>query len=230
MLSNKTELITSVRSLVNESSEGFWLDSEILAWLNEGQSELCSETGLLSSYYEKTLEAADIVHDREVRVNPDFVALDEAGVFYNGNPLEYISPHALTAWASTWKDQTGTPRSYYLRGDMLGFVPSPSVGDTVGYYGIERADNMTDTEIPFNNDYRTVPFRVYIRDYAIAQCWYKKNEMQKYTDKMNAFRYGILKVNSILNKHKANVNRVIPDFSPKGSSYGIRYGYTNVFD
>jgi hypothetical protein len=230
MLANISEIITDVRSLINEENASFWSDTEITRWVNEGQLLLSSETGLLSSYYTKTLEASDIVNDREIRVNTDFIALDEGGLLYNGNKLDPISFQAIHNYHRNWKNETGTPTKYYMRGDLFGFYPKPSVGDTVSYYGIERATELEATETPFNGDYRTVPFRVYIRDYAVGRCWYKKNEMTKYKDMMGNFEYGIRKVNSILNKNRDNYSRFIPEYRPKSIAYGVRYGRTDVFD
>lgn len=230
MLANITEIIADVRSLINETTASFWTDAEITRWVNEGQLLLTSETGLLSSYYTKILTANDIVNDREVRVNTDFVALDEGGILYNNNKLDPISFQALHNYHTNWKNETGPPTKYYMRGDLFGFYPKPSAGDEVSYYGIERATDLATTETPFNGDYRTVPFRVYIRDYAIGKCWYKKNEMVKYKDMMNSFEYGIRKVNSILNKSKDNSTRIIPEHRPKRVPYGVRYGNTSVFD
>jgi len=140
MLANLAELVASVRSLINETTEGFWLTSEIEDYLNEGHDIFTAETKCLSKFYSHTLIADDIKNDREIRFYSDFVALDEGGVLYNDKPLIPISLKALDEYGgTTWRDDTGTPTSFYKRGDMLGFYPKPSAGDTVKYYGIERA-------------------------------------------------------------------------------------------
>ena len=127
MLANPSEMIASVRRLVNETTASFWNDTEITEWLNEGQEILSNETGLLSSYYSRTLEAGDIVNDREVRLNTDFLCFDEGGVLYNDKPIIPTSLKALDEWYGTkWREKTGTPTGYYIRGDYLGFVPIPS--------------------------------------------------------------------------------------------------------
>ena len=123
----------------------------------------------------------------------------------------------------------GMPEARIVLAECAVYLAS-SPKSNASYMAIERATELATTETPFNGDYRTVPFRVYIRDYAIGKCWYKKNEMVKYKDMMNSFEYGIRKVNSILNKSKDNSTRIIPEHRPKRVPYGVRYGNTSVFD
>jgi len=229
MLASLTELIADVRSLINESSDGFWLDAEIERWLNEGQNIFTTTTKCLSKYYEHELETGEIENDREVRMNSDFIAFDEGGVLYNDKPLTPTSLKALDEWVGSWRDTTGTPTRFYVRGDMIGFYPKPSVGDTVKYYGIERAETLSDSTV-LSNDYRVVAFRRHIRDYAVALCWYKKNETTKYRDKMNEFEKGLYTANSILNGEKNQPKMLIPAYRPRGHAYSIRYGRTDCFD
>lgn len=228
MLENIEEIIEDVRSLINERVPVFWSDDEIARWVNEGQEILATKTGLLSSYYHKVLEKEDIVNGREIRLNYDFIAFDRGGVLYNGQPLSPISINVLDNYTPHWRNIDGVPMRYYTRGDHLGFYPKPSVGATVSYYGIERADALSDDIRPFNGDYRTVSFRKHIRDYAIAHCWYKKNEMSKYAEKMASFENGIREVKSILTKNEDEAVSMIPDSKHLG--IGISYGNTSKFD
>lgn len=228
MLENINEIIEDVRSLINEKIPGFWSDDEITRWVNEGQEILATKTGLLSSYYHKVLVEEDIENGREIRLNHDFLAFDRGGVLYNGKPLSPTSINVLDDYSPNWRNVSGVPVKYYTRGDHLGFYPKPSVGDTVSYYGIERADKLSDEERPFNNDYRTVSFRKHIRDYAIAHCWYKKNEMAKYAEKMASFENGIREVKAILTKNEDEAVFMIPD--SKHFGIGISYGITSKFD
>jgi len=219
MLANVSEIITSVRYLINESTASFWSDAEITIWINEGQEILCNETGLLSSYYTHTLIADDIINDREVRLYSDFIALDEGGIIYNDSQLSPTSLKALDEYGGDWRSLTGTPEKYYLRGDMIGFVPKPSAGDEIAYYGIERATELSGSTTPLSGNYRTVAFRTYIRDYAVGMCWYKKNEMAKYNDMMLRFYNGINRIKNILKQDKDQRARFIPEYRPKTRTY-----------
>ncbi len=215
MLANLSEMIASVRRLVNETTASFWADADITEWLNEGQEILSNETGLLSKYYSHTLEAGDINNDREIRLSSDFVYFDEGGVLYNDEPLIPTSLKTLDEWhGSSWRDTTGTPSRYYIRGDYLGFYPKPSAGDTVKYYGVERATTLSGDTTPLSGDYRTVAFRSYIRDYAVGMCWYKKNEMVKYNEMMQRFYNGINRTKNIIRQGKNQQGRFIPEYRP----------------
>lgn len=230
MLVSLAEILADVRSLINEPTEDFWDDDEIERWILEGSEDFSTRTKLLSSYYSKTLEATDIVNDREIRLNSDFVAFDEGGVLYNDTPLIQTSLKQLDEWVGNWRDTTGTPTRFYFRGDYLGFYPKPSAGDEVKYYGIERAPTLTGSVVPLNSDYRVIALRRYLRDYAVAMCWYKKNEMQKYADMMARYEMGIMNAQSVVSGHKNQGAQMIPGYRTKGSRYSIRYGRTDIYD
>jgi len=232
VLANLTELIADVRSLINESTASFWTDAEITRWLNEGQEIFSTQTKCLPSYYSKTLVADDIENDREIRTNSDFLALDEGGVFYNGKALSPVSLRVLDQWVGPqWKDKTGTPTHFYLRGDFIGFYPKPSAGAEVSYYGIERAPTLTGTVVPLASDYRVVALRRHVRDYAVAKCWEKKNEWGKRNALLGEFEQGMWNTLAIINGNQNDMVRLIPEYQPRGQgAYSIRYGRTDVWD
>lgn len=230
MLATVAEIIISVRYLINEATSSFWTDPEITTYINEAQEIIATETKCLSKYYKHTLLAADIVNTREVRFYTDYIALDDGGIIYDGNPLEQISLNALNEHFGSWRTTTGTPTRFYFRSDMMGFFPIPSAGAVIEYYGIERATDLSGSTPPLSGDYRTVAFRRYIRDYAVAMCWYKKNEMNKYQGKMNEFEKGIYNINAILNGNKNQGAQIIPAYRPRGHAYAVRYGRTDIFD
>jgi len=231
MLASLTALIADVRSLINESVANFWSDTEITRWLNEGQEIFAAKTKCLPSFYSRTLTAADIVRDREVHLYHDFIAFDEGGVLYNGVPLAPTTLKALDEWVGKWRDTTGTPIRFYIRGDHIGFYPKPSSGDTVSYYGIERAPDLSTDEVPLTNDYRVIPYRRHIRDYAVAKCWEKKNEWAKRNVLMTEFEAGIYNARAELMGDKLQGYKMIPSYTPRGTSaYAIRHGRTDVFD
>ena len=226
MLATVAEIITSVRYQINEATASFWSDAEITTYINEGQEIIATETKCLSKYYTCVLEAADIVNSREVRLYSDFVALDEGGVLYAGKPLEQTSLKELDEHFRDWRDTTGTPTRFYFRSDMIGFFPIPTAGDTIAYYGIERATELSGSTVPLSSDYRTISFRRYMRDYAIAMCWYKKKEDVRGDRFMARFEKGIYQINAILNGHKNQGAKMIPEYRPRGNAYGVTYGDT----
>ena len=216
MLATVAEIITSTRYLLNEATASFWSDTELTTYINEGQEIMANETGLLSSYYSRVLEAADITNGREVRMSSDFIAIDEGGVLYNDKPLTPTSLKRLDEWyGRSWRSTTGTPTEYYMKGDMIGFYPPCVVGDTVKYYGIQRATELSGATVPLAGDYRTIAFRSYIRDYAVGMAWYKKNEIDKYTDMMNRFYTGVNRIKTLIRQSRNQQPRFIPEYRSK---------------
>jgi hypothetical protein len=230
MLATIAEIIISVRYQIREPIAAFYSDVEITSYVNEAGEIISTETKCLSKYYSHTLITADIMNGREIRFSSDFVALDEGGVLYNDKPLEQTSLKELDEYVGSWRDTTGTPTRFYFRGDTIGFFPACAAGGVVKYYGIERATELSGETVPLSGDYRTVAFRRYMRDYAVGMCWYAKNEDTKGDRWMARFDRGIYNINAILNGHKNQGAKIIPEYRPRGHAYAIRYGRTDVFD
>jgi hypothetical protein len=216
MLANIDEIVTDCRSLLDEPStveNKFYSDTEIIRWANEGAEKFTSFTRVLCKYYSYTIQAAQVKNDRELRLSSDFVTFDSGGVLYNDHPLTESSLLFLDEWMGlSWRDHTGTPQYFYRRGDYIGFYPKCTAGDTVKYYGIERAPTMVSADgvAPLSGDYRLVAFRCYIRDYAMAQCYWKKGNKESYREKMAEFEKGIFLVNTVVNGHSNQPNRMVP--------------------
>ena len=230
MLATIAEIIVYARYQLNEKVASFWEDAEMTIYANIAQEIIGTETKCLSKYYTRVLEAADIHNDREVRVSSDYVALDEGGVLYSGKPLEQTSLKELDEFGgANWRETTGTPTRFYFRGDMIGFFPIPTAGDTIAYYGIERATELSGATVPLSTDYRTMSFRRYMRDYAIAMCWYKKKEDNRGDRFMARFDRGIYQINAVLNGHKNQGAKMIPEYRARGHAYAINYGDTSHY-
>lgn len=218
MLANLAALNTSVRYLINETTEGFWTDTFINLMINEGNTLFSSGTQCISKYYSYTLQSSDIKQNREIRLGSDFVAFDEGGVVYDGKQLIPTTMKELNTWAgSDWRDETGTPTHFYQRGDQLGFAPGrPEAGKVIQYYAVERSETLTTSEITLSGDYRVIAYRRYVRDYAIAQCWYAKGNMTDYNLKMGEFQRGIIECNNVVFGNKTEPFRMIPDMRRGG--------------
>lgn len=225
LLSTLAKINTDVRSLLNELTESFWLNTEITNWSNEAMEEIGHETHCLRTWKTYTILSADIFADtvagtvgvgREIRMDDDFIAIDEGLVYYNGVALRPTTQARLTLENDEWRDETGTPSRYYVRGDMLGFDRLISVGDTVEFYQIERATTMVSgaTTVPFNGDYRLVNFRKLIRDYVVAQCWYKKGEDTKGDRFWNKYLYGLNSMKELLGIDMDNTSQIIMEDHP----------------
>ena len=204
---------TAVRSLINESSESFWLSTEIQAWVLEGLEDIAHETHCLRTFKTYTILAADIFDERELRMPDDFIAIDEGKIYYNNVCCYPTTQSRLANFDNKWRDQTGTPSQYYIRGDMYGFNCKISAGDTIKFYMIERAVEISGSVAPFNGDYRLINFRKLAINYATSMAWEKKSETVK-ADKWYArYQYGLEKMKELLSIDLDNVSAIVPDSS-----------------
>ena len=219
LLSTLAKINTNVRSLLNELTEGFWLDTEITNWSNEAQEEIGHETFCLRTWKTYTIlglvdETNDIFDERELRMDDDFIAIDEGVVYYNDVALKPTTQARLALGDNEWRSETGTPSRYYVRGDMLGFDRKISAGNTVKFYQIERAIAMTDDIKPFNGDYRLINFRKLIVDYVLFKCWEKKGEDKRSDKCWNRYLYGLNSMKLLLNIDMDNSFQIVPEDHP----------------
>jgi hypothetical protein len=216
MLDNIDEIVTDCRSLLDEPSTNenkFYSDTEIIRWANEGSDVFTSLTRVLCHYYAFTITEVSIHDSREIRVGSDFINFDEGGILYNDKPLREVSLMELDEWyGKSWRDHTGNAALFYRRGEYIGIYPKPVAGDTLKYYGISRTPTMvaSDGVAPLSDDYRLVAFRRFIRDYAMALCYWKKGDRNGYREKMNDFEKGIALVNSVVHGERNQPKRMIP--------------------
>jgi len=188
ILTNSTDLIEDVRSLINEETTGgFWTDDFILRQLKKGHQVLSTKLKLSNTIWTATLTTsapgtgeAQITDNREIRLPSTFISIDEGGVYYNDDVCSPTSIKQLKHNNKDWLNEIGIPRLYYLRGDMIGWDKQISAGDKVRIYGIKMPAELAAGTAPFDGDYRTVGYRYLIVDYAVAMCWKKKNEMNKH--------------------------------------------------
>lgn len=231
MLETLAKIVISVRLLIDEKTDdanSFWTTTSIEGYINEGQEVFSTETKCLSAFYEYEILTEDIYDDREIRLSTGFVALDEGGVLYNGKPLKQISLAALDEFkGDDWRSHAGTPTHFYRRSDQLGFYPKPTAGDTISYYGIERATTLSAAVVPLSDDYRTVAFRRHIRNYALAMCWYAKKEDARGDRWMKKFDDGLKRATAILNGDRNQAVKLVSVRAPS-DDYSIDYGNTST--
>lgn len=210
---------TGVRSLINEKTEGFWLSTEIVLWLKEALEDIAHETHCLRTWKivgedeDGTVSAGDIFDEREIRMDDDFIAIDEGKVYYNDVACYPTTQARLSHYDSEWRSREGTPSEYYIRGDMLGFNREISAGDTIKFYQIERAVEISGSVAPFNGDYRLINFRKLAIDYTVSMCWEKKNEDGKADKWFARYQNGLQKMKELLGIDLDNTSAMIPEES-----------------
>ena len=227
LLSTLDKLIASIRVLLNETgtTSGFWVDTEITDEIQEAQEEIANETFCLRTWKTYIIlglvgETNDIFDERELRMDDDFIAIDEGVVYYNDVALRPTTQARLVLGDSKWRSETGTPSRYYVRGDMLGFDCKISAGATVKFYQIERAAPLASvtTEghslVPFNGDYRLINFRKLIRDYVVSMCWEKKGESNRSDKFWQKYQIGLQRMKELLNIDMDDTYNIIVDSHP----------------
>lgn len=204
---------TGVRSLINESAEAFWLSTEIQAWLKEGLEDIAHETHCLRTWKTYTILAADIFDERELRFDADHIAIDEGKIYYNDVVCYPTTQAHLSNYDSEWRSRTGTPSEYYIRGDMYGFNRKISAGDTIKFYHIERAVEISGSVAPFNGDYRLINFRKLAIHYTVSMCWEKKNEDGKADKWFARYQNGLRTMKELLGIDLDNTSAMVPEES-----------------
>ena len=187
ILNTLPKLLEDVRDIINETTEGFWTDDYIERQLEKGHQIASTKIKMVSMIWTATLVTgtpstgeAKIVDDREILLPSSFITIDDGGVYYNDDTCKATTIKEIKHTDRNWIDAEGTPHKYYLRGDMLGFDKQISAGDTIRIYGIKMPDELSDSQAPFDADYRTIGYRHLLVDYAVGMCWKKKNEMSKF--------------------------------------------------
>ena len=183
ILANLTDLVEDVRDIINETTEGFWLDTYIERQLKKGHQIASAKVKMVSMIWEVTLTddtpdtgEAKITDEREILLPSGFIAIDDGGVYYNDDVCDASSIKRIKDYNKDWLEGSGTPSRYYLRGDMLGFDQKISAGDTVRIYGIKMPDELAAGTAPWDADYRTIGYRHLLVDYAIGMCLKKKKD------------------------------------------------------
>ena len=203
----------AVRSLINEATAKFWTATEIPLWLKEGLEDIAHETHCLRTWKTYTIDADDIFDERELRFDSDFIAIDEGKIYYNDIVCYPTTQARLSNYDNKWRSREGTPSEYYIRGDMYGFNRQISAGDTVKFYMIERAVEISGSVVPFNGDYRLINFRRLAIWYAVSMCWEKKNEDVKAQRYMNKYDKGVNSMKELLGIDLDGVSAMVPEES-----------------
>ncbi len=204
---------TAVRRLINELTQAFWLSTEIQAWIKEGLEDIAHETHCLRTWKTYTIDADDIFDERELRFDADHIAIDEGKIYYNDIVCYPTSLARMSNYDSEWRSREGTPSEYYVRGDMYGFNRKISAGDTIKFYHIERAVEISGLVAPFNSDYRLINFRKLAIQYTVSMCWYKKNEDTKGDRFMAYYERGLDKMKLLLGIDLDGVSAMVPEES-----------------
>jgi len=242
ILANLDDLTEDVRDIINETTEDFWTDDYIERQLEKGHQIASAKIKMVSMIWTATLQTeadpaagyARIVDNREILLPSGFIAIDDGGVYYNDDVCDASSIKEIKDSDKDWLEGSGTPRRYYLRGDMLGFDQKISAGDTIRIYGIKMPDEISAAQAPFDADYRTVGYRYLLVDYAVGMCWKKKNEMAKFAfylqPKVGSFWIGINEMKAELLEDRDENYGMIAEDNPARPHVAKRWPDYSQFD
>jgi len=130
------ELRDEVRSLICEKTAGQWEDAELNRWLNQGTTDFARKTYVLVNTDPITLVAVQSAYDFPSNV------VDVLGIVVDNYPLEFVPEKVLDNDKPTWRDDAGTPKRYFLRGEKIVFDPTPEAAD------VAKTCTATSAKIP----------------------------------------------------------------------------------
>lgn len=186
---NSTDIIGNVRAYLNEPNEDFWLDSELLVWINDGIMDVAARTRAMQTSENATLVANTL----EYSLNTNFIGVNGA-MYTNG------TVYAGLKQSNPFDPETGIgsplegafPAYWAEYGDAVWLWP---VGDTVSgtviVYLVERPEAILE------GDNLPVPaiYDKAITLYVVAQALFKDAQagkggayLSRYEAEINRFR------------------------------------------
>ena len=135
-------VITNARYILNETSESFWSDTELLSWLNDGILDIVTRTGCLENTEDLTLVANTL----EYTLVADYIAIK--GVAYKTSGihkgLRRIEPNNIEH-----TEDVDEPVEWWEWDGKIGVSPLPSAtvaGDYLVVHFIDLPTTVTITD------------------------------------------------------------------------------------
>jgi hypothetical protein len=157
------QALAQVRVVLNEATPRFWTDNEIVAWLNEAATLMCSEAKCLTNYY----QTPTVAQQQEYPLPED---VDEvACVWYSQGTILLIKP-LEEALLKAGAKAVGLPLWCYFRIGALNFANVTGTADiTVTPINTQRRKPPMVIglyPIPANDNVMTVQY--YARHYTVG--------------------------------------------------------------
>lgn len=125
----RAELITRVRYDLQLESSTFLGDDEIGDWLNEAQERFANETHWFRAGANMGTTASTAEYDLPSSASARCLMIEE--VWHLDLPLTAASGARVRALSPNWRNETGTPFLYFLRGASSFYLyPTPSATDS----------------------------------------------------------------------------------------------------
>lgn len=165
---NTKELNNLLSTLLADSSNNFYTQTERLQALNSACNHVNSELRILMNVAEVVVSPLDA----RIPLPADFISLgkgvqwrDSRGQVTN---LSSTGPAQLQfSNSTTWQTEKGTPTKYVMEGGNIFLTPQPSTSGTVVLSYLSRPNVLVnDTDTPFYGDPRTQPYHEMLAFYA----------------------------------------------------------------
>lgn len=157
----KAQIISDIRSKLNESTADFWSDAELLRWVNQRYHLLEEAVDRVFENYFLTESVTDTVEDeQEYQLPTDFKRMRRVEVNYDIDNSDSVYQRAYPVELDQIRQRlentnlgVGIQRHpiYYLRGDNIGFLPIPDEDGTNAIriqYVAEQDDLSDDADVP----------------------------------------------------------------------------------
>lgn len=173
--SNSTDIITNIRSYLNEPDEGFWKDSELMVWINDALFDIAARTRAM-----QTSENATLVDNTiEYKLSTEFIGVN--GVQYtNGTSrfagLEQANPFDEDKGIGS-ASEGDIPAYWAEYGNAVWVWPVGTVssGEKIIVYLVKKPQEIS------NGDYLPTPaiYDKAVTLYAVAQALLKDGQFSK---------------------------------------------------
>jgi len=183
-------IIINARYYLNEPTEVFWSDDELLVWLNKGTLDIATRTKCLESWESVSL-AADTV---EYTLSDSYIAITDVVYSDASDALKGLIKSNPSSVGH--ESAVGEPSYWYSAGNKLGIFPSlaaidGTTAETVRAYYVTRPTDVTSGQnvlVPAHYDHA-------LTLYIAARAWYKDGQfakgnrlMAEYYEELDRFR------------------------------------------
>lgn len=191
-----TTIITRARQILNEDTAGFWTDTELLRWVNDGQADIankahCIQTSETISLVASTIEYTPTISYIKVI---DVWFTDSGGDIW---ALKNVDPGAKGNAREELYSQSSTPKCWYEFDGKIGIFPAM---DTVTTESIKvfYAQQSTDVTASENVGVPSI-FDASLVNYVVAMAHQKDRKYndfqffwQRYENELNRYRKDLI--------------------------------------
>lgn len=230
MTITQASAIEHVRARLDEEEAGFYSDSQIRVWLNEGQREVARR-----ALWKRTSSSVSVVAGTQFYTAPttaiqvyrvEYAPSNSSSIYR----LEYRDINAMdTIWGIHQSVGQGIPEYYTLVSAnplSIELCPTPSTAGNLKVYYYDMPADLATTTNSDANTALSVPlgWEDLVVEWATALAFRKARDSAAYQMAMQAFAAGLDRLNAIATRFTDEPTSIVPDYS-WGSAAWDDYGY-----